>query len=68
MGQKSSLQQQLILKFSAQDEFFNVLSFAWCVQLDLHKPEMAIAITKFRVLYGFAGMEVGDVHCNENGF
>nr|CAB3464412.1 unnamed protein product [Digitaria exilis] len=24
---------------------------------DNHKPEMAIAITKFRVLYGFAGME-----------
>ena len=35
---------------------------------DNHKPEMAIAITEFRVLYGFAGMEVGDVHCNENGF
>ena len=35
---------------------------------DNHKPEMAIAITEFRVLYGFAGMEVCDVHCNENGF
>jgi len=47
MGQKSSLQQQLILKFSVHDEFFNVLSFAWCVELDLHLSSQADACIGF---------------------
>jgi hypothetical protein len=47
MGPKTSLQQQLILKFAAYDEFFNILSFAWCVELDLHLSHQADAFIGF---------------------